>query len=152
MNKISAFLFTAILTFIASPVRATEATEADAKANLAKAVKLVQSAGEEKAYAAFNDKAGEFTKGELYILAYSLEGVCLAHGQNPKNIGKNRLETEDVNGKKYIAELIQIAKAKGGGQIEYMFKNPESGKIDPKITFFTRVPGKDVILGCGIYK
>ena len=152
MNRISTLLLSGLVALAVAPVRASDATAEEAKANLAKAVKFVQSSGEEKAFAAFNDKAGAFTKGELYIFAYSLEGVCLAHGQNPKIIGKNRMDIEDVNGVKYIALMLDGAKTKGTGQVEYMFKNPESGKIDPKITFFNRVPGKDVVLGCGIYK
>jgi len=152
MNRIATILFAGLMALVSSPLRASDATAEEAKANLAKAVKLVQSAGEEKAFAAFNDKAGAFTKGELYVFAYSLEGVCLAHGQNLKLIGKNRMDIEDVNGVKYIAQMLETGKTKGSGQVEYMFKNPESGKIDPKITFFSRVPGKDVVLGCGIYK
>ena len=152
MNRIATFLLAGFVALAAAPHPASAATAEEAKANLAKAVKFVQSAGEEKAFAAFNDKAGAFTKGDLYILAFSFEGICLANGQNPKLIGKNRLDAEDINGVKYIAQLVETGKAKGSGQVEYMFKNPESGKIDPKITFFTRVPGKEIVLGCGIYK
>jgi len=151
MIRFALMLLALVVGFVATPVHA-DATEADAKAMVAKAIKHYAAVGQEKAFKDFSDKGGEFVKGELYVFAYSLEGTCIAHGQNQKLVGKSRIDVEDMDGKKYIQEIVQIAKAKGTGFVDYLFKNPETSKIEPKRTFFTRVAGKDVVICCGIYK
>ena len=40
--------------------------------------------------------------------------------------------------------------AKGKGWVDYQYKNPTSGKIEPKTTYILRVD--DVVLEAGIYK
>ena len=129
-----------------------EITKKDALDMLDKAVTFIKANNPEKAYAAFQDSTSEFVKGELYLFVYDFSGVCLAQGQKPKLVGKNRIDVEDVNGKKYIQEMIAIAKEKGNGSVDYMFQNPETKKVEPKTSFFTRVPGKDALVACGIYK
>ena len=128
------------------------ATKKDALAMVDKAVTFIRENDTEKAYAAFQDSSSGFIKGELYLLVYDFNGICLSHGQKPKLVGKNRLDVEDVNGKKYIQEMIAIAKEKGSGSVDYMFQNPETKKVEPKTSFFTMIPGKDALIACGIYK
>ncbi len=130
---------------------ATAPTKDDATAMISKAITYIKTNGVEKAFPAFMDTTGEFVKGELYVFVYDFSGVCLAHGQKPKLVGKNRIDVADVNGKKYIEEMVNLAKTKGTGSVDYLFQNPESKKIEPKTSFFTRVPGKDMFVACGIY-
>ncbi len=131
---------------------ANEVTPADATAMIDKATAFIKANGTEKAFAAFQDPAGEFVKGELYIFAYDFAGVCLAHGQKPKLVGKSRMDVEDVNGKKYIQEMVTTAKEKSKGWVDYVFQNPENKKVEPKTTYVMRVEGKDMFIACGIYK
>ncbi len=145
--------FFALLLLVPALLAANEATAKDAIAMVEKGVKLIQSQGTEKAFAAFEDKANtEFHQGELYLLVYDLEGKCLSHGANLKFIGKNRIDVEDVNGKLYLKDMVTMAKGKGKGWVDYYFKNPETGKIGPKTTYLFKVDGKDFIVCCGIYK
>jgi len=150
MNKVLTSL--ALLLLLAFPALAADPTEKDATELVAKAVKYIEANGQEKAFKAFEDKAGGFTNGELYVFVYNTDGVCVSHGANAKLIGKNRLDVEDVNGKKYIQEIVDLAKSKGTGWVDYLFKNPESGKIEPKTTHLQLVKGTNLIVCCGIYK
>ncbi len=145
--------FFALLLLVPALLAANEATAKDAIAMVEKGVKLIQSQGTEKAFVAFEDKANtEFHQGELYLFVYDLEGKSLSHGTNPKLIGKNRIDVEDVNGKLYIKDIVTMANGKGKGWVDYHFKNPETGKIEPKTTYLLKVDGKDLIVCCGIYK
>jgi cytochrome c len=97
-----------------------------------------------------SDAKGPYVEGEIYVFAYDLTGTMLAHPKNPKLIGKNLIETPDVDGKLFRKEIVEGAKAKGTGTVDYRYKNPGSGKIEDKTTHY--VKARDVILACGIYK
>ena len=134
-----------------APSFCADATDKEATAMVEKAVKFAKANGKEKAFAMFQDSTSEFVKGELYVFVYDTAGTCLAHGQKPKLVGKNRIDVEDVNGKKYIKELVDLGKSKGSGWVEYLFQNPESKKIEPKKTFLKIVEGQGFFICCGIY-
>jgi len=66
---------------------------------------------------------GPFIKGDVYPFAYDMEGTVMAHGQNPALVGQNLIDLTDDRGKPIIRELINIAKTKGKGWIEYEWRN-----------------------------
>ncbi|MCX7983772.1 MAG: cache domain-containing protein [Bacteroidetes bacterium] len=124
-------------------------TPQEAKELVKKAIAYLKEHGREKAFAAFSDLKGKFVDGDLYIFVYDLNGNCLAHGANPKMIGKNLLELKDADGKAFVKERIEIAKSKGSGWQDYKFTNPVSKEIEKKTAYIERV---DDIIGCGAYK
>ena len=126
------------------------ATPEEAKTMLKKAVVYLKEHGKEKAFAKFSDKEGEFVDRDLYLTVYDFNGKTLAHGINPRMVGKDNIMLQDADGKFLIKERIGIAKAKGGGVQEYKFFNPVSKEIEHKIMFFEVVG--DVIVACGAYK
>ncbi len=141
----------AMLTMIAGAARAAEhATAAEAEAMVNKAVAYIKANGPEKAYAAFDDKHGQFVDRDLYVLVYSTDGKCLAHGANAKLIGKDLSDVQDVDGKYYIKERMQLAQAKQSFWQDYKFANPVSKKIEPKSTFCERLDNS--VVCAGIYK
>ncbi|MEN9354348.1 MAG: hypothetical protein RL318_1673, partial [Fibrobacterota bacterium] len=85
-----------------------------------------------------SDAKGPYVEGEIYVFAYDLTGTMLAHPKNPKLIGKNLIETPDVDGKLFRKEIVEGAKAKGTGTVDYRYKNPESGKIEDKTTHYVK--------------
>jgi cytochrome c len=141
---------TALCLAAALPARA--AGIQDARELVARAVKHVNEVGEKQAFADFNDKTKGFVDGDLYVFVYSFDGVCLAHGGDPGMIGARRLEVTDANGRKFIAEMIALAKEKGAGFVDYLHKNPKTGEVLPKVTVFTRPSGKDFVLAAGVYR
>ncbi len=129
---------------------ADEPGKDDAIKMVEKAVGMHQSSGKEKTLAAISQKDGLFHKGELYAFAYDTTGVIVAHPVNAKLIGKNMLEVPDPDGKLYRKAIVETAMAKGTGWVDYKYKNPKSGRVEPKTSYFRRVG--DVIYLCGVYK
>lgn len=115
-----------------------------------KAVQLIKTEGKEKAFAAFCDPKGKFVDRDLYIFVYDMDGKCVAHGFNPKMIGKDLIEMKDTDGKYFVKERIEIAKTKGKGWQDYKFTDPITKKIEPKSAYIEKL--ENLIIGCGIYK
>ena len=80
-----------------------------------------------------------------------LNGLTLAHGGNPKLVGKNLQDLKDADGKQFFLEFAEKARS-GGGWVDYKWTNPESKKIQAKSTYIVKVEGSDRYIGCGIYK
>jgi cytochrome c len=122
----------------------------DAKTLVKRAAAYVQYQGKEKALAEINTPNGMFDKGELYVFAYDLQGVMLAHPKNPALIGQNLITVPDAEGKLFRKEIVEKAKSKGSGWVDYMYLNPETKRQEHKSTYFQKVG--DIIISCGVYK
>ena len=129
-----------------------KATPEQAKALAEKAVAHIKAVGTDKAFADFNTRDGKWLDRELYIIVIGFDGTMLAHGTNKAIVGKPQLEMRDMNGKFMSQEMLDLAKSKGSGWVDYMWSNPVTKKIDPKSTYVLRIPGFDGFLGVGIYK
>lgn len=66
--------------------------------------------------------------------------------------GSNHLQLRDVNGKYFIQEMIEVAKTKGSGWVEYSWTNPLTKKLQTKVTYVKKVEGADVFIGCGVFR
>ena len=127
-------------------------TPDEAKALVEEAAAYYKKAGRDKALADFNDKQGKFIKKDLYIFSIDLDGNTLAHGDNPKLVGKNLLEVKDLNGVFFFKEFIKMAKTgEGKGWVNYQWPHPDTKKPRDKASYIVRVEDK-VLLGCGAYK
>lgn len=117
-----------------------------AKALLAKAVAHLKENGE-RAYAAFS-RTGEFTDGEQYVYVVGNDGVLLASGGASFNfIGRNMLDYKDPDGKKLFQELLEGAKSKGSGTLEYRWLNLQRGTVERKVAFYQAVGERIVAVG-----
>lgn len=143
VKKIAVFLCLLAFAAFAAP-------KDDAIALVKDAEKFIKANGKEKALQEMSKPDGKWVKGELYVFAYDLQAVMVAHPKNPKLVGKNLMEVPDVDGKLFRKEIVEQAKAKGSGWVDYKYKNPETGKIEDKTTYLLKVG--DIILCCGIYK
>ncbi len=128
------------------------ATAEQAVALVKKGVAYYKTYGRAKALAAFNDPKGEFVKGELYFFVYSTngDGIVLAHGQNPRMLGKNLIDMQDAHGFYIIREATKIANSPAGnGWLEYMWPNSITKTLEPKKSYIEKVG--DIWIGCGVY-
>jgi hypothetical protein len=159
MSRLSV-LFLSIAVLVCSLVVALPKVMADtvlgtpeeAKALAEEAAAHYKKVGREKALADFNDKQGKFVKKDLYIFVIDTDGNTLAHGDNPKLIGKNLLEVKDLNGVYFFKEFIKTAKdGEGKGWVTYQWPHPDTKKPRAKASYIIRVEDK-VLLGCGAYK
>lgn len=106
----------------------------------------------EKALAEISNPTGQFVNGDLYVFVLNFNGVNLADGGNPGFVGANHSGLKDTNGKYFIKEMIETAKNKGSGWVDYTWLNPDTKKIQPKITYVKRIKGMDALIGCGVLK
>jgi signal transduction histidine kinase len=145
-------ILTASLLFLAmAAVQASEPTEKDAIAMVEKGAAFIKQHGKDKFIEKISAKDPEFIQGALYVDIRDLQsGIVLAHPVNPTIVGKDLTDVPDASGKKYRREIIELAAKKGKGWVDYMYKNPTTGKIEPKTTYIQRVG--DAVLEAGIYK
>jgi cytochrome c len=125
-------------------------TAAEAKTLLDKAVVFYKTNGQDKAFAAFNDSKGQFASKDLYIFALDMNGKILSHGANAGLIGKDMMGTKDADGKLFMKEMVETAKTKGKGTVDYKWENPKTKVVEQKSSYVEKVDG--VVLGCGYYK
>lgn len=126
------------------------ATKDDAVTMVKAAVAAIKSDGPEKAYAAFDDKGGKFIDRDLYIVVYGLDGKVLAHGANPKLIGKDLIDLQDVDGKYFVKERVENAAKQASFWQDYKFVDPVTKRIEPKQMYCERL---DATIVCGgVYK
>ena len=129
---------------------ADQGTAAEAEAMVKKAAAFIKANGNEKAFEEITN-GKTFKDRDLYVFAYDFMGKNLAHGANPKLVGKDLSGLKDPDGKMILPPLVEIAKTKGKGWSEaFKFRNPSTEKMEPKVVYVERVG--DIFLGCGIYK
>jgi cytochrome c len=129
---------------------ADQGTAAEAEAMVKKAAAFIKANGNDKAFEEITN-GKTFKDRDLYVFAYDFTGKNLAHGANPKLVGKDLSGLKDPDGKLIIPPLVEIAKTKGKGWSEsFKFRNPATEKMEPKVVYVERVG--DILLGCGIYK
>ena len=126
------------------------ATKDEATAMVKKASAMIKGEGADKAYAEINNKQGRFTDRDLYVVVYGLDGKVLAHGGNQKLVGKEMLDAQDVDGKYFVKERVELARSKGTFWQDYKFMNPVSKKIEPKQMYCERL-GETAVCA-GVYK
>jgi signal transduction histidine kinase len=118
-----------------------------AKALLNKAVSYYHQHGSENTFAQINEADGRFRQGELYVFVFDGQGTIVAHGADSSLVGTNRMDLQDENGKLFVKEILDLGE--GGGTVNYVWMNPESGKVEPKTSFISRVG--EYRFGCGVY-
>jgi cytochrome c len=139
------------LCLVSAAALANEPTEKDAIAMAERGAAMVKAKGKEEVMKRITAKDPDFVQGSLYIDMRDVKtGIVLAHPYNPSIVGKDLTDVPDANGKKYRREIIELAAAKGKGWVDYQYKNPTSGKIEPKSTYILLVDG--VVLEAGLYK
>lgn len=140
------------LGIFALPVLAADKGSADeAVAMVKKAVAMVKADGKDKTFAAIADTSNPtFHDRDLYIYVYDLNGVALAHGNNPKMVGKPLIGLKDNEGKAMIKEMVDLANSKGKGWVEFKWPNPVTKTVEAKAGYVEKVD--DMLIGSGIYK
>ena len=150
MKRIVGIFMILSLSLVAAAFAADNGTPAEAEAMVKKAVAYIKTNGKDKAIAEFNNPKGQFIDRDLYIVAYDMNGKCLAQGRSPKMVGQDMIDLTDADGKFHIRERIKIAKEKGKGWQDYRTQHPLTKKIESKTTYIEKVG--DIIVGCGAYK
>ena len=134
-----------------SAVAAERVTPKEAEAMVKRGVAFIKANPRDKAMADITDPKGAFVDRELYLTVYKMDGTALAHGANPKFVGKNMIELRDGNGKEHIRERMELAKTKNAFWQDFTFINPVNKKMEPKQMYCERTDDMLVVCG-GVYK
>ncbi|HZE92788.1 MAG TPA: methyl-accepting chemotaxis protein [Rhizobacter sp.] len=125
-------------------------TSEEAIAMVKKTIAGMAENGIDTTFEEINSKLGRFRDRDLYVAVYDITGRNVAHGANPKLIGRDLIGVKDEDGKPYVKERVEIIKSEGRGWQDYKFLNPVTKQTERKTMY---VEGyKDLIIGCGIYK
>ncbi len=129
----------------------TDATREEAVAMVKKGIAFIKANGTAKGYAAISDKKGPFIDRDLYLVVYGLDGKCLAHGANEKQVGRDLIDLKDIDGKAFVRERTELGRSKPNGfWQDYKFTNPTNKKIEPKQMYCERLD--ETIVCGGVYK
>ena len=135
--------------FLITSTYAQEISATRVKEKTEKSVRFLQEKGE-TGLDAISDPESEWAQ-EPYLFVYDLDGKIIAHPNN-NLIGKKFLGIKDVKGKMFPAEFVMVAKSdKGKGWVDYWWPKLKGGKPEQKVSYIMRVPGKDMLVGAGIY-
>lgn len=150
MKRFMTFLVVGILAGAGFGCAVLRGSPDQAKAMVEEAVAYLSANGPDKTLSELNKADGRFVKGDLYVFAYNLEAVIMAHPHISALVGHSLLNKPDSKGKLFRNEIMELAKTKGSGWVEYTYENPISKKQEPKTTYVQRVG--DLVLCAGAYK
>ncbi len=155
MRKLGiAALVTMFGLLLAAGAFAENATKEECVAKSKDAAQLVNDKGLDEAVKEIGDKNGKFVWKDSYVFLMDLDGKMLAHPMSPGLVGKNLLDMKDKGegGKLLFKEFVEVAKDKGEGWVDYMWPKPGEKTPSKKLTYVYRVPGKNLLVGAGIYE
>ena len=122
----------------------------EARVMLNKAVALLKKSGGKTAFKAFNDPQGGFAINDEYVFVIGLDdGKYRASGASPNLVGVDVRELSDAAGTPLFKQMIALAKQKGSGTVNYVWRNPATNAVEQKHSLIQRVG--DVLLGVGYY-
>jgi cytochrome c len=154
MKRLMAGIVVMALSVVGFYSVADAATPEDAKVLLEKAVAylMVNKYDTETVLAEISNPAGQFVNRDVYAFVIDFNGVTLADGGNPGLVGINRSGLKDTSGKYFVKEMIETAKSKGEGWVEYMWLNRDTKRLQPKITYVKRIKGMDAFMAAGVLR
>ncbi|KQP14937.1 cache domain-containing protein [Pseudorhodoferax sp. Leaf267] len=85
-----------------------------------------------------------------YFFVYDLQGKVLMHSRQPELLGQDLWELRDQQGRPTIQQLIARARA-GGGFVDYLWRQPSSGELRPKLGYVIAYERWGWMLGTGLY-
>lgn len=155
MRKVAVTMLALVFgLFLAAGAMADSATKDECVAKCKEAAQMILDKGLDEAVKEINNKQGKFVWKDTYVFLMDLDGKMLGHPMSPALIGQNLLDRKDKGepGKLLFKEFVELAKGKGEGWSDYMWANPGDPKPRKKISFIYRVPGKDLLVGAGIWE
>ncbi len=151
LRFIAAVAAVCLACVFAAPTSADEfGTKDEAVALVKKAIAHVQAVGIDKAKVEFMDHSGPYVDRDLYLIVLDKTGVRIAHGQNPKLVGTSYYDAVDAAGNEYGKDAQRLIAGTGSGWVDYLFKDPLSGKRLPKSSYIEKAG--DYVFIAGIYK
>jgi len=105
------------------------------------------------AFLRFRNRHSDFFYLNTYIFVFDERGVDLVNPAFPNLEGRNMYNMRDESGKYLIREMIETAKTKGSGWVEYQWPKPGDARPVKKMSFVKalNLDNELLIVGSGIY-
>jgi cytochrome c len=139
--------------FLLSSAQAQDAhgSKEQAVAMVNKAIEHIKADGRDKAFADFTAGVAPYKDRDLYVFVWDLSGKALAHGGNPKLVGKDLSELKDADGLELGKAFIAAGKsAPKGSWINYRWPNGVTKELESKSTWLVVSDG--LMVGVGTYR
>ena len=116
------------------------------------ALSLVRTMGKD-AFPTLRDTASEFVYKDTYVFVLDTLCTTLVNPAEPLMEGRNQKDMQDVNGKFFVRDIVQMASNNGQGWVEYMWPKPGTTKPVKKSSFVKKivVKGEPLVVGTGVY-
>ncbi|MFC7453945.1 methyl-accepting chemotaxis protein [Insolitispirillum peregrinum] len=86
-----------------------------------------------------------------YLYVLNSKGIFLMHPVKPELEGTDGSQIRDKEGKLFFAEMVEQARSKGEGFVDYWWPKPGSDEPVQKLSYVRAVPQWDWVVGTGIY-
>ncbi|MBI3705798.1 MAG: cache domain-containing protein [Rhizobiales bacterium] len=138
------------VALLAGTSLALAVTKDDAVTMVKKAVATIKDQGTAKAYTEISAPGGKYVDGEIYVVVQGFDGVTMAHATNPKLIGRNMIEEQDVDGKYFAKGLVENGQKQASFWYDFKFVNPATKKIQVKDMYCETV--NPTVVCAGVYR
>jgi methyl-accepting chemotaxis protein len=129
--------------------RLQQGTADEAMALVERALEHRQSVGRERFVQSLTEPLSGFHDRDMYVFALDGQGGYRAFGGKPEKVGSRVQDIPGVDGQALLDAIMAQAEDEPGW-VEYDIVNPQSGKVQTKMSFVTQVD--DLYVGCGVYK
>ncbi|MBY6261427.1 methyl-accepting chemotaxis protein [Azospirillum sp. 412522] len=92
-----------------------------------------------------------FYNGKDYIFVQNLNYQTVIHPVRPDVIGKDQRDNKDSNGVFFVRALVDTARTKGDGFVEYMYPKPNTEVPLPKLSYVKMFEPWQLLIGTGVY-
>lgn len=105
------------------------------------------------AFAKFRGKDSQFVFCGTYVSVYDTNGVVLFQPIKYKLVGKSLADIRDAKGKAFMIDVMNVAKDKGEGWVDYVWPKPGEKEPSYKVGFIKSVKHGDetYVLNVGTY-
>lgn len=141
-----------VVLFALSANSQEKATKEECVTKVNEAIALIQKQGLDDSLKTFMDKTSSYIWKDSYVFCIDDNvGKMLAH-PSPRFLGFPMKSYKDADGKTPFVEVIEVAKSKGSGWKKYKYVERGKTEILSKHVYFSKVPGKNVIVVAGYYE
>jgi len=81
---------------------------------------------------------GHLIDRDLYLGVYSMAQICKAHGINPRLVDEDVTDFQDLDGRRFVIDIVAIARRDGAGHFTYRWEHPLTCQPMTKSTHFER--------------
>ncbi len=139
----------ATLAQAVSSFRLQQGAAEEAMVLVQRALEMRARSGREGFVSRITDPAQNFHDRDMYVFALDRSGAYRAFGGKPDKVGGRVQDIPGVDGASLLEAIVAQAELEPGW-VEYDITNPQTGAVQTKMSYVTKVD--DLYVGCGVYK